>query len=78
MTNCPSTIAGLRVTVQRHLCQTKFLRWARTHRRSRINKKWRKKYGPVIAPCPGFAFEIAGMGLLVCPCVAAKLKEGKT
>lgn len=29
-----------------HACQQpKFLRWKKSHRRSRINKKWHKKYG---------------------------------
>lgn len=67
-------IGGIRLTVERHLCQPKFVRWRRTHRQKRIAKKRRKKYGAVYA-CPGVAYQVAGMGIVVCPCAAAVIRR---
>lgn len=66
-------ITGMRVYVERYLCDRPFLRWVKNHRKKRIAKKWRKKYGAIYGMCPGKAFQIAGMGLVVCPCANAVL-----
>jgi hypothetical protein len=66
---------GLKLYLERSLCERPFLRWARTHRKARIRKKWRKKYGPVFAQCPGKAIKIGLRGLIVCPCTMAALKS---
>lgn len=72
-----STLGGVPVTVDRHLCKIEFLRWARTHRKSRIAKKWRKRYGAVYSECPGVGYEMGlfkfTRRLVVCPCAHAKI-----
>lgn len=84
-------IGGIPVIVDRNLCQPEFIRWRKKHRKSRIAKKWRKKYGAVTA-CKGVAFEIStpsiadlwlpiqekrvvAKNFLVCPCFKAKMVE---
>lgn len=66
---------GERVTVTRFLCERPYLGQARTHRKSRINKKWRKRYGIKLGPCPGKEFSVRGMGFFVCPHVMAELEK---
>lgn len=66
---------GIPITVSRMLCEVKFLRWRRTHRRARIRKKWRKRYGMVLAKCPGVSYRLLGVGLICCPCVFTMLAE---
>ena len=57
--------------VDPHLCQMEFVGWKKSHRRSRINKKWHKRYGPIMR-CRGYAYNISGR-LACCPCVADKI-----
>lgn len=69
------TLFGMsRVHVNKYACRPEFRRWKRVSRRKRQNKKWRKKYGPVVA-CPGVAFRVDGMGYVFCPCVEAEIKK---
>lgn len=70
-----SSLYGINLTVSRYLCKTEFSHWRRPHRKKRIAKKWRKRYGAVMKPCPGVAYQIAGMGVVSCPCIAAKICE---
>lgn len=67
--------AGLNVMVSHYLCEPpRFLRWRRNHRKSRINKKWHKRYGAVYSACPGKAYQLGGR-LMVCPCVWDALQK---
>jgi hypothetical protein len=50
-------IGGIPIIVDRYICKPEFIRWRRKHRKARINKKWRKKYGAVIA-CKGVGYEM--------------------
>lgn len=69
-------ISDMQVVVSGSMCEPPtFLRWKRSHRRSRINKKWHKKYGAVMKPCPGRAFQLPGCKLVVCPHVNAMLRK---
>jgi hypothetical protein len=69
-------MADVRFTVSMYLCDSPvFLRWKKNHRKSRINKKWHKKYGAVYKPCPGKAYRMRGFGIVVCPCVAAAFEK---
>jgi hypothetical protein len=54
-------------------CDAVFLRFARTHRRPRIAKKWRR-FGVVNKPCPGRCYKI-GRDLITCQCAFTKIKE---
>ena len=67
-------MAGIRLHRDRYLCQPRFVRWKKTHRKSRIRKKWRKKYGAVTA-CAGYAYEMKGIGVIACPCMYDKIKK---
>lgn len=60
------------IHVSDYMCKTEFVRWRKNHRKSRINKKWHKRYG-AIARCKGVAYNVAGMGIVMCPCVKAAL-----
>lgn len=52
-----ATIAGVRVQVSRFICDgPQFVRWRKSHRKSRINKKWHKRYGAIFTTCPGKPF----------------------
>lgn len=66
-------LGGIPFYVDQTLCQVKFVRWRRNHRKSRINKKWHKKYG-FIAECGGYGFHMDGMGMYVCPCMANQIR----
>lgn len=68
-------LGGVRVILNNYLCERPFVRWARTHRKARINKKWRKRYGAIYANCPGKAWEVAGFGIVVCPHVYEAIKK---
>lgn len=68
-------LSGMPVRVDRNLCQSEFVRWKRTHRKSRIAKKWRKRYGPVVACKGGQAYQIRGLGLCLCPCTKRQLDK---
>ena len=59
-------LTGMRVLVDPNICEKVFVRWLKSHRKSRINKKWHKKYGATIK-CNGVAFEVNGIGLVCCP-----------
>lgn len=67
-------IAGMRVFENDFICELKFVRWARTHRKKRIREKWKKRYGPIMA-CKGVAYKINKIGLMVCPCMMKKMQE---
>ena len=65
------------------ICESKFVRWVKTHKRRRIAKKWRKRYGAIFW-CPGVMFEIASMEFhcmrtprqfVCCPCVKAAIDQ---
>lgn len=70
-----STLAfGPTVTKSALLCSfATALRPKRMHRRARIAKKWKKRYGMVMSECNGRdkdglrAYEMAGMGIVACP-----------
>lgn len=65
-------IDGIPIAVNGYLCQRAFVGWNRTHRKKRIAKKWRKRYGRKMA-CQGHSFMV-GHKLHCCPCAYAKLK----
>lgn len=64
---------GMSVLENSHLCQMEFVRWRKTHRKSRINKKWRKRYGAVLA-CKGHGYQMAG-SVVGCPCFVKRLRD---
>lgn len=66
---------GIKITVDAHLCEYPCLGQAKRHRKSRINRKWLKRYGVKSGPCPGKCYEIRGMGLLMCPHIKAELDK---
>lgn len=66
-------LSQMPVKVSRYLCQPEFAGWLKSHRRSRINKKWHKRYGPRLR-CKGRAYQI-GDTFVVCPCVERKMRE---
>lgn len=48
---------GIPVKVNEYACElTTFLRWKKNHKKSRINKKWHKRYGAVYKTCPGVVY----------------------
>lgn len=71
--------SGIPISVSSYICEYPFLYWKanKTHRRSRIRKKWLKRYGrtAIYGPCPGKAFKLRGMGLVVCPHIKAELDK---
>lgn len=64
---------GMAVIVDRYACQQEFVGWRRVHRKKRINKKWRKKYGPALR-CTKPVYRIAGK-VLFCPCSYAEFRR---
>lgn len=63
------------VAIRPLLCDSPaFLRWKRNHRRSRINKKWHKKYGGVYSKCPGKGINVFGF-LYLCPHAAESIRK---
>ena len=62
------------IFLSNYLCTYEFAGWRKNHRRSRINKKWHKKYGS-IRKCPGKAVQVAGLGLACCPHIYEQLKK---
>lgn len=67
--------SGLQICVNPYLCSNEFVRWVRNHRRSRINKKWHKRYG-MITRCSGSdrAYRVGDM-VVCCPCLGKKIQE---
>lgn len=58
-----------------HLCDCpRFVRWNRTHRRPRVNKKWRKRYGATYERCRGVVVRVGG-NLHACPCAVDEMKK---
>ena len=68
-----TSMFSLGVTVNRNLCQMEFAGWRKNHRKSRINKKWHKKYGPLLR-CRGHAYRL-GAQVVCCPCVERVLRN---
>lgn len=66
--------SAMPLMVSIYLCQTSFLRWRRTHKKARIRKKWRKRYGAVFSQCKGHFYKI-GDTFMACPCVAAQIRK---
>lgn len=69
-----NNIYGFKVIQSIHLCRPEFVRWCKNHRKKRINKKWHKKYGAIYA-CKGHAYQVAGVGVVACPCILSKLRK---
>ena len=67
------SIYGIRVYVDPFLCQNDEIRQRRTNRKSRINKKWRKKYG-LVTICRGHTFMVGPMAHM-CSHFLARLKK---
>jgi hypothetical protein len=72
-----NAIGGMKVYVNPILCNRVFLRWARTHRKRRINKKWRKRYGAIFRPCPGIVLEFYS-AFYLCPCALAAVRKNRS
>lgn len=69
----PMALNG-KIVVDRWICTPPtFVRWKRKHRKSRINKKWQKRYGAVMQPCKGVSYNMSGT-ILVCPCMVETIK----
>lgn len=51
----------------------KFVRWRKTHRKKRINKKFKKKYGAIYA-CDRKCYVIGGY-IYCCNCVLQEFKK---
>jgi len=63
----PEPLAAVPVVVSWFICEVpRFIRWKRNHRRSRINKKWHRKYGTVMTTCRGACWRV-GKCFVVCP-----------
>lgn len=57
----------IRFIVAPYLCdRPKFIRWKRTHKKARIAKKWKKRYGGVYTNCKGVFLTMFGKQYL-CP-----------
>jgi hypothetical protein len=67
-------LSAIRLTIDRYLCRPEFVGWKKSHRKARINKKWHKRYGPILR-CKGHAYHVRGMGIVCCPCVAVSIKQ---
>ncbi len=68
-------LGGIPVYANSLLCDGgKFLRWRKNHRKSRINKKWHKKYGFEVTQCSNPAFRV-GDKLIVCPHAMRELEK---
>ena len=77
---------GIQIVVYHFLCKPEFIRWRRQHRKSRINRKWQKRYGAVVA-CKGVCYEVnlpsiadlwsnrrlTTKKIVMCPCIKAAL-----
>lgn len=62
------------LTVSSNMCRMEDVRQRRTHRKNRINKKWRKHYGMIQACHNDAVYHVTG-SLYVCPCTAAKIEK---
>lgn len=70
------SLLGTYIMESPFLCQLQsggFLRFKRPHRRPRIAKKWRR-FGVVTKPCPGVAYEMAGV-IYACPHAMSKIRK---
>lgn len=67
-------LGALKINISNYLCNVQHVRFRRNHRKARVNKKWHKKYGS-ITRCVANAFQIEGMGLVMCPCRKRELDE---
>lgn len=71
-----SPLCGIPVTVNYSLCDTK-KKYVRRHRKSRINKKWEKRYGAnlvVEKECSGVSYQVRG-AIFCCPHVFDQLQK---
>lgn len=66
-------INGFQITVDKHLCELRFVRWRKTHRQKRIRLKWQKKYGAITACASETAYRM-GSRLICCPHMAEKIR----
>lgn len=65
----------IKVILINYICDSpKFIKYKKNHRKSRINKKWHKKYGAIYEECQGKAYEVFGE-FYCCPHYKAKLEE---
>ena len=67
-------INGIPVMVSKYICYFAVAKQRRTHHRSRINKKWKKRYGFHETACSGKAYQVNGT-MVVCPHVKAQLDK---
>lgn len=67
-------LTGVKVYIEKCMCKTEFIRWRKSHKRSRINKKWHKRYGAIYA-CKGVAYNMKGIGLICCPCFKREMDK---
>lgn len=65
---------GLSVHVHPALCKVEFIRQRKTHRKARIRKKYRKKFG-CIYECRAKEAKQIGRNLYVCPHIFEALKK---
>lgn len=68
----PNALNGTAI-LNPYMCDMRFVRWRKKHRRSRINKKWQKRYGAIME-CKGVAYNLGGT-VHACPCIVKALKE---
>lgn len=75
------SISGIPLYVNQYACKLpEFVRWRRTHKKARIAKKWRKRYGAVMSTCPG-VYVLMGKtahtkeSIVVCPCWMEQWKK---
>ncbi len=68
---------GVPVTESRSLCRP-FTEQRRKHRRARINKKWRKRYGMTDRECRGQGYQMGkggSMHFVGCPHFVAQIRK---
>lgn len=69
----PFSFDGIPYTVG--LCSPKFVSWCRVHRKKRIAKKWRKRFGAKMV-CPGVVLLQTLKGnFIICPCALRAIKK---
>lgn len=65
---------GFPFRISNYICEPPtFVRWKRSHRKARINKKWHKLHGPVTSTCRGVAYRMGGE-MIACPCAMLKIR----
>jgi len=70
---CSGLNVGFQIYINPSLCQVQFIRWRKNHKKSRINKKWHKRYGFISKCVNEKAFKM-GNNLYLCPCLYEKMK----